>query len=229
MDDDKARRNLVMVSSGILLAAWLDLPLSDIAEKALGIKHANAIDPGRAWLAVMAVLLYLAYRFTFSDDEQKARDALFTDWQTQRQRWQRRQLTRHLKRAAAGKADSPLFGNTLLEYFNNADRSNHIDRKGGGVIRIADTGPVIQHQSQWAGKADLSWMAIRPTGNQIGSSGNTAPFEYKRFRDRLPIMLAAGFVVVFRSKTSSVAVFPAALSVLAMGVAAYQVGRALFG
>lgn len=227
MDDDKARRNLVLVSAAILLAGWLGLPLTDIAERVLNIKTAGKIDPFRAWLAVMAVMLYLAYRFTFSPDEQAARDAWYTDWTKQRQAFQRRTLMRHLRRALKSGKDSRLFSNALLPYFNDEAERSGIDRAAGGTIGLDQDAPAINFQSPWSGNVSTAWKGKTANGNSLSSSGGLLGYDFMTIRQRLPVYLMGGFVLLFRSKTTSVGVAPAALGLVAMGYAAFQCGSAL--
>jgi hypothetical protein len=64
-DDDKVRRNLVVASAAVILAWFLELPVQRLAA-------ASKIDqwfppPRKVWLASLAVLVYLAWRYRFSD------------------------------------------------------------------------------------------------------------------------------------------------------------------
>lgn len=66
-EDSKVRRNLVMVSSTILLAAWLGIPISRLLEKALPGSGVTQ-EPWRFWVAEFAVLIYLAVRYRFAEE-----------------------------------------------------------------------------------------------------------------------------------------------------------------
>jgi hypothetical protein len=67
-EDDKARRNLVVFSALVLAGAWLRLqPLATLGS-ILRPDASIAIDSHRAWALVLAVLLYLLYRYRFSED-----------------------------------------------------------------------------------------------------------------------------------------------------------------
>lgn len=65
-EDQKARRNLVMFSSGVLLLAWLEIPITVVVAK-LG-DALPAISPVRAWSAALIVLFYLAFRYHFNGE-----------------------------------------------------------------------------------------------------------------------------------------------------------------
>lgn len=69
--DEKVRRNLVTFSAGVLLFAWLRVPIAALAEKAVGATGWSA-DPLRAWFAAAAILVYLAVRFHFSGGGKEA-------------------------------------------------------------------------------------------------------------------------------------------------------------
>ncbi|QRF60239.1 hypothetical protein [Variovorax paradoxus] len=78
-EDAKVRRNLVAVSSVILLLAWLDVPLSAIAGRLLGEKPESAtfvLPAWKVWLAGLVLLNYCLVRYLYSDEAEKGRSAL---------------------------------------------------------------------------------------------------------------------------------------------------------
>lgn len=64
-DDDKIRRNLVAVSSLLLLGAWLEVTSADVIKRVFGEGFGGQVSTGRLWLAVIVVLTYLALRYKF--------------------------------------------------------------------------------------------------------------------------------------------------------------------
>lgn len=64
--DDHIRRNIVLVSSGILLAAWLELPGSSLLSSVL--PNGTEIAPYKLWAVGYALLAYLGLRYKFSND-----------------------------------------------------------------------------------------------------------------------------------------------------------------
>lgn len=78
LDDvaEKARRNLLVVSSGILAVWALGIPLDG---KLVGAVDLSAVEPWRAWLAASCVLLYFAARYYLAPSTAK-------EWST----WTRR-------------------------------------------------------------------------------------------------------------------------------------------
>ncbi|ASC68600.1 hypothetical protein B9P52_31895 [Achromobacter denitrificans] len=65
LDDvaEKARRNLMMVATGILAVWALGIPLDG---KLIGAVNLAAVEPWRAWLCVSLVLVYFALRYHFA-------------------------------------------------------------------------------------------------------------------------------------------------------------------
>lgn len=65
LDDiaEKARRNLMMVSTGILAVWALGIPLDG---KLVGAVDLSAVDPWRAWLTALVVLVYFTLRYHFA-------------------------------------------------------------------------------------------------------------------------------------------------------------------
>ncbi len=62
-DDDKVRRNLVVMSTAILLVAFLDVPVQALLAKSVSSDWQPSL--ARGWLAACVVLFYMALRFRF--------------------------------------------------------------------------------------------------------------------------------------------------------------------
>lgn len=62
-DDDKVRRNLVVMSTAILLVAFLDVPVQSMLSKGVSADWQPSL--ARGWLAAFVVLFYMAMRFRF--------------------------------------------------------------------------------------------------------------------------------------------------------------------
>lgn len=94
LDDvaEKARRNLLVVSSGILAVWALGIPLDG---KLVGAVDLSAVEPWRAWLAATAVLTYVAARYYFSPEAEKA----WRSWRYRRRTFLTRSLTRTVEAA----------------------------------------------------------------------------------------------------------------------------------
>jgi len=66
-EDTKIRRNIVVVSAGILLAAYLELPAAWLFSATLP-PGTPAIDQYKFWGIGFAILLYLGLRYKFSNE-----------------------------------------------------------------------------------------------------------------------------------------------------------------
>lgn len=80
LDDvaDKARRNLMVMSTGILAVFALGIPLDG---KLVGAVDLSAVQPWRAWLVALIALVYFAARYHYAP-EQAAR---WKEWKDRRQ------------------------------------------------------------------------------------------------------------------------------------------------
>lgn len=77
--DGRARRNLVVFSSLVILAAWLGIPPAAVADRAIGPGGAR-LDEWRVWTAVLAVLVYLLLRFRFAGEVRVAVGDALDEW-----------------------------------------------------------------------------------------------------------------------------------------------------
>lgn len=91
-EESKARRNVMAVSTLIVLAWWLQAPLDKISEKLLGMPSVGPAFEWRAWFAAVAALAYFGLRFRFSAEHSKAVDELKTEFRSTLLRLLRRWL-----------------------------------------------------------------------------------------------------------------------------------------
>ena len=78
-DDDKIRRNLIVTSAVVIGVAWFDVSLPDMLERLFSIKSATGTQPvqvaaWKVWVAAFAMLAYMAWRYRWSDEVEKAID-----------------------------------------------------------------------------------------------------------------------------------------------------------
>lgn len=102
LDDvaEKARRNLMVISSGILAVALLGIPLDG---KLVGAVDLSVVEPWRAWLTTLVVLVYFTLRFHFaptSTDDAEGFNAL-QKWKYRRRQWYLTKRDQLLKQALA--------------------------------------------------------------------------------------------------------------------------------
>jgi len=81
LDDvaDKARRNLMIVSNGILAVAALGIPLDG---KLVGAVDLGSVEPWRAWITIIVVLIYFAARYRLAPSTVEK----WADWAERRQK-----------------------------------------------------------------------------------------------------------------------------------------------
>ena len=78
--DDKARRNLVVVSAAIVFGAWLKLPEKAIAARVFGQDASDVLQPWRLWAAALALLAYVLWRYRFAPESTLAWQRLKNDF-----------------------------------------------------------------------------------------------------------------------------------------------------
>lgn len=91
-EESKARRNLIAVSTLIVLAWWLEAPLDKISEKLLGMPSVGPEFEWKAWFAALVALAYFALRFRFSVDHAQAVTGLRSEFQMAIERFLKRWL-----------------------------------------------------------------------------------------------------------------------------------------
>lgn len=74
MDDvaEKARRNLMMLATGINVVSVLGIPLEG---QLIGVMKLENVEPVRAWLCVLIALVYFGLRFHLAPENAQVRDA----------------------------------------------------------------------------------------------------------------------------------------------------------
>lgn len=220
-DDDKVRRNLVVASSIILLAAWLGMPLAAVAERMLGISAGSpatfSLNPNRFWSATLFVILYFFLRYRFSGEARRAVRAF---------RRERRLILKHkisntVSRLVAtfsrtGK-DSDVFNNQLSVIAK--ERAESMSRNGSpvdaglsqwGSPKVAVTSVVFTEQ--YAGNSGLyfEWSVPR----QSSAAGVSVAFDISGAR-RVWLNFASTIQALGYSRASIQYVVPVLLSVLA--------------
>lgn len=62
-DDDKVRRNLMVVSTAVLAYFWFALPDGLLLQRLFGTKVEVEIDARKVWIAIVAILVYQMHRY----------------------------------------------------------------------------------------------------------------------------------------------------------------------
>lgn len=76
-DDDKIRRNLIVTSAIVIGAAWFNVSLPEVLERLFSIKTVDGtksvvLSEWKVWLAALAVIGYMGWRYRWSDEVEKA-------------------------------------------------------------------------------------------------------------------------------------------------------------
>ncbi|SEA76281.1 hypothetical protein SAMN05444680_103473 [Variovorax sp. YR216] len=109
-----------MMSSAIVVFAWLRIPEGLITERLLGSRDAFELSQWRLWLAVLAVLVYLTLRYQFNN-ETTAQWARFQSEKAEGRNQLRQSFVRkQIEHCAATGTDKTIFGNTLTATLRHA-------------------------------------------------------------------------------------------------------------
>jgi hypothetical protein len=219
-EDDKVRRNLVIVSSAILLTAWLGVPTSRLIEKALSSGPVE-LDAGRVWSALLFVLWYLFLRYHFSRDRKKIAVEFERDygWIAQRR------VERAVRRAAAyfsrtGK-NCGIFQEHLGQYvesivkdMNREIPSSRAEDPAFGRPKVIVTSVSFDQGGYSAGSAsvDFEWNEPR----RASSSGGKVLFDVGRGWRWRWFVVSAAAEAIFYSQASIQTIAPVALWAAAM-------------
>jgi hypothetical protein len=214
-DDDKARRNLVVFSSLVVLAAWIRLPLTAVAEKLLsapGGWAGPAVQPWRVWVAVLAVLAYLALRFRFSTDF--VRPGEWRDvWRSHASVGVSRKLQSQLDAYKRKGTEPPAFRGLLSEMLATQLGAKSLDADARaslsfGGLQFLDIKTVcIVHSSMPNSSGD------RP---RLELDFSLGPFQ------RFVARCEGAFRVLFYSPFSMRVIVPCLLALLAFAIALYR-------
>lgn len=210
---DKIRRNLVVFSALILIAAWLRVPLSALAEKTLGGVHA---DNTRAWIVVVAVHVYLMFRYRFASETIHAANALFAEQAMLRSSRINRILSDESERfVKTGRATYAL-GNALPKIF--PERLSRIGLQGGFADQFIWTCTSMGHPAGWAGTAIVNTKT--PDGNN--QMQEIVPYSIAGWR-KATIAVSTWSLTLFYSHSSTELLVPVVLGTSALAIAAAKV------
>ncbi len=225
MDDDegKARRNLLIASSLVVLGVWLEVPLPELADKVLGVKGGSSISDWRAWVAVLVVLGYLAHRYGFSEEA----SGLLKRWK--QARWSRQAkgirglLVSDLRRSDQLDCNSRHFLRPLVEYRAALAQRTGLDTTKGERVRLEMGDFTMPHPEEWRGFARLD---AKVEGRDTGFQGEEVKFKVTTVGKALVSVKAfVLFTVASRETTQSIA--PLAAGVLAGGAALWKLVASL--
>jgi hypothetical protein len=210
---EKIRRNLVVFSALILLAAWMRVPLAAVADKALIGLHA---DNNRAWIAVVVVHIYLMWRYRFAHETVEATKALAREHWVQQRRYVDRILKHEAELFVRTGAPSAVLGDALITFV----ASHFFPRQSGERVDLTYLSVRVQVRDDAVPGYSGSGMARvvassnnwkdREVGEVLYSISSPSWFE---------AFVLGGLRALFYSHSSAELLFPVTLGIVALGVA----------
>lgn len=168
-DDDKVRRNLMVVSFAVLLYFWLELPDALIAKKLIG--EDARLPSWKVWLTLVVVIGYQLLRFLSASQLSK-------DWQEASELFDSKRIT--LLHDHVRKHESEILAGTLPQWISYDDPT--------GVYKNSLTTPNLESLSDGDRRTlslrgdynrlrdDPYLFAFAVTGTALGMKGTGAVF-----------------------------------------------------
>lgn len=232
--DDKARRNLVVASAGVLLCGLAGISVTSIVERLLGLNAGaspNHLAPSRVLGATLLILLYLGSRFRFAAQTAEAYAAMKDEWHASIRALVEREIRAELRRYMRTGIESPIFEGTLRALVAERTESMQEGRDSAGNPTAALGRPSIEcdavgvdaqgrgEPSLYAGHLGLSYswpeLGASATGGAMGS------FRIDGAR-RLAVRAMAVVRMVLYSRSSLQLIIPAFLGTAAIGTLSIQ-------
>ncbi|QRY31189.1 hypothetical protein JVX96_24415 [Variovorax sp. PDNC026] len=224
-DDDKIRRNLIVTSAVVIGVAWFDVSLPDVLERLFSIKSATGTQPvqvadWKVWVAALAMLAYMAWRYRWSDEVEKA-SALFHGSVIARygvlfQRVYLREVAKWIRAGAYPKNAHP----QMVVLYNQVVPQVLLEQMGGHPdavsIKVRGTATPSNGNENVEASADWNDKGSGTRGNTIqGSVYIDVP------RQRRLVWRARAHTMV-NSKESMSLMWPVLFAVVAVAIAIYK-------
>lgn len=228
-DDDKIRRNLMVISAAIIGVAWFDVSLPDVLDRLLSPKTPARPSEVKVWLAAAALLGYMSWRYRWSDEVEKAmtlysesvveryRSLFGTDYMTKVTQWFKSGSLPGDAHPQLAAAYAQLVPHALARQLGN----------GPAEVTFSGPGPASMNHGNHAMTMTATW----PTAGARGS-GHVTQQQVNVYIDakrQNTMIRKAGWFVLANSKASMSLVWPAAVASLATVIVLYKLARAIFG
>jgi hypothetical protein len=214
MDDEKVRRNLVVFCGFVLVANFLDVSLAMLVTSFFRL-DVTPLDPLRVLALSLAILIYLAVRYKFSEDGQKFSADLTEEWNRicleRTKRWCRWAVMLYTKRGIeipgifAGNLNDILRVTSATAYQANGDRQPTLKDV---TFSMSSTGA---HIWKYQGFATFRW-SLTVSGAEVPTDGLVS-IEYSR-STLLALKCVTYLQMWFYSKGSINALIPVLLGML---------------
>jgi hypothetical protein len=230
--DDKARRNLVLFSTLILLGAWLDLKPDALVARILGNTPAAEVSLVKLWCAVGAAQFYLAWRFQYVTPTRVATDHARKERAAGLKQAAESLLWEHLRRhTTAGKPSKLFEGNLSDPVANYAKGLAQLDEVSTGAVgrpnfgaeteivfqRKGFHGPNVASHEVGYVRPHYAW----PKRNAFGE-GHSIRFHIVGWH-RYRVRAVAAWQLCMSSKTGIDIAAPVAMAAAAIAVVAFQI------
>lgn len=167
-EDTKIRRNLVMVSSAILVSAWLHIPLLGVWDKLFQVSKP---DDWKVWVVEFALLIYLGLRYRFSDEGSHYVTTAASELDTIRRHRATDFAQSEANRLTKTGVESPIFKgelSTLISHLTKDRPQVANDMRPEMLVTLVE-----QSQSAWEFTIGVAASWDTKGGGSTAHSGNT--------------------------------------------------------
>ena len=225
-EDSKIRRNLMAVSTLIVLAWWLQAPLDKISEKLLGLTDVAPNFQWRAWLAALLALAYFCLRFRFSTEHGDDRRLLGVERIAVQIRLIERWLSWETSWYARWGTTPPVLGDGFSAvagpYKDAVRKITGITVANVSIGRQDEMGQVLPPPpNQVFGMASFVVKRLHHTGGMEQTTLNSIGFDLSGFQRRV-LAVWSGLWLLIYSRASTSLFVPWSLAAAAAVVCAVQ-------
>jgi hypothetical protein len=214
--DDKIRRNLIVVSTAVLLGGWLELPATSVMKRVLGDDIATTVQAWRLWVAVLVVLTYLVLRYKFSHGANHAVQDAKGELQGFRLAGMNAVLDRQMKHYTMTGVEPPAFRGAFSSYVKS--------RVGAYQGRPEISVTKVTHHVIGKGEVELSleW----PSQGSANESDRPLGFELS-WREKATANTRSVLRLFCYSDASTSFLVPVALAALALAISLWRLFQSL--
>ncbi len=214
-DNDKVRRNLVVVSSAIVIFAWLGIDEGIFFEKLVGQKV--SLINWKVSSLLIVVVSYFSLRYRFADSTKKEYGRLISEWNAILANNIDNRIHSIFKNFTKTKQDIEIFSPKLSDYVKDQISDTAFsEKKDWHLITLQHTS--IQPKDTWSGELG---MAIDLEDNDGYSSkrvgGNKVAYSFDGY-ERYRLMTVSFLRLVTYTKGAIDFIAPILLALLAFTV-----------
>lgn len=182
-DDDKIRRNLVLISSLILICGWLGISEVSFIEKF--ISQPLSFETWRVTVLFLFILLYLTLRFRFADSTRKDSGRLIAEWNNIILNGIDSRIKKLFKAFTKKQKDTNVFIPKLSDYVKVQATDNVVsDRADWKLASLEATR--VEAKEKWSGEVSMAISLFTDDGyTSSRAGGNTIGYSfvgYERYR-----------------------------------------------